>query len=228
VKVRGQRRPKLPVVVVTATALALASIGACSVGVSGQGTAAVDGGSDAAIHDSSTPLDAAHDVGVAQPDAGADVADTGAPCTGVLCNGQCLAANDCSSCNGSPLLCASSHPTCVDSCSSCSDTNDQPLPVECYACDVQHANPIGACAPATGSAYCLSGNYFGSYQGGAGYHCGCPSGDAGECPGSTQVCTTIGAAALCVTCGEPVPTDVTGSPCKAAGTTCNPGGNACR
>jgi hypothetical protein len=224
VKVTGQRGYVLAVAMVTAASLA--GVGACSVGVSGQGPSVVDAGADAATLDSSVILDSGlPDVGVATRDA---AGDAGVPCTGVLCNGHCLEANDCSSCTGAPLLCASSHPACVNSCSGCSDTSDQALPIECYACDVQHENPIGTCASASGSAYCLSGNYFGSYEGGAGYHCGCPSGDAGECPGSSQVCTTIGSAALCVTCGEPVPTDVTGAPCKVGNTTCNAATHSCQ
>jgi hypothetical protein len=215
---------------------------ACTVAVSGTGPSMGDAGADATRDDVSTgPLEGGEVPDAAEPaDVGLDSpteleaqpppppVDGAPPCPGVLCNGACMNASDCSSCAGATLLCASQH-ACMSGCAACRDSSNAPEPIECFACDSTHANPLGTCEPADASSYCLSGDYFGSYKGGAaGYHCGCPSGDAGQCPGDTQICATIGAVALCVTCGEPVPGNPTGKACKEPGTTCNTATHACQ
>jgi hypothetical protein len=181
-----------------------------------QGTDAADAGAvDAEAGDANVP-----DVGV-DADAGADAS----PCTGLLCNGACISDPDCLSCAGATLLCAP-RGECVANCSACS-TADAALPTECFSCDQTHQNPVGTCQPADPGSFCLSGNYFGSYDGGAGYHCGCSSGDAGECPGESQVCVAFGGSPVCVTCGEPTPSGSGTLSCKRAGTTCNAGTGQC-
>jgi hypothetical protein len=231
------RGPRYGILAATVAAMPMAFVAACSVGVSGEAPAdlVADAGADVTI-DSPTQTDAGTD---AAPDTGsgndsatpmpdASVADASVECdAGLLCHGQCLGATDCSSCSGATLLCAATR-TCASSCDACRDTNDKPLPTECYSCDSNYKNPIGQCAPADATSYCLSGSYFGSYGGGAGYHCSCPSGDAADCPGSTQVCATIGAAKLCVTCGEPTPMSLSGVACKTSGTSCNPDALTCQ
>ena len=173
--------------------MALGELAACSLGSSGTGDA---------------------------EDASADSADANAvetSCTGPTCNGVCLAATDCRTCSGAPLLCGG---RCVASCQGCADSNDAAMPIGCFACDTSHQNPIGTCQYSDAGAYCLSGNYLGHYQGGAGYQCEC-SGVA-SCPGATQVCLPLGNvdASFCLTCGEPTIGPIQGSPCK--------GGGACR
>lgn len=177
--------------------------------------------------------DVATDVGAADGgDAGPDATDA-APdvqtCSGVLCQGSCLAANDCSGCSGATLLCPGSR-VCLASCSSCTDSSDASLPVECYSCDVNRQNPIGTCTSNDSATYCLSGDYSGGYaDGGIGYHCPCSvDGGASTCPGDTQVCAaTAGVAHICVTCGEVYLSDLTGQPCKN-GNTCAPASASCQ
>jgi hypothetical protein len=220
----------------TLVAVSVTTAVACSVSISGSETAA-DAGNDAMGSDAASPEANPPDVrndtelgDVVLPDA-SDAGDgsADAACTGVTCNGQCTSASDCSGCSGATLLCAPQH-ACVSACGACRDSADASMPIECFACDAKHQNPIGTCAPDDAGTYCLNGGYFGSYHGGAGYHCGCAAGDAGAetCPGASQVCATINNAPICVTCGEPVPTDITGMACKAPGTTCNPSAHACR
>src|SRR5258708_39687302 len=131
-------------------------------------------------------------VDVLAQDARADASDGGAPCDGVLCNGQCLAATDCRACAGAPLLCAPQG-QCVSTCMSCNATGDAALPLECFACDQNHQNPLGTCGPNDTGAYCLNGSDFGQYlDGSTGYYCACSDAGANSCPGREQVCTTLG------------------------------------
>ncbi len=211
----------------TAT-LGLALFAACGTANKGTG-ATTDGGAgdagtdaDAAnadvTNDVTTDADAANDSGMtdALPDSPLDAGDVG-PCTGVLCGSQCLQASDCRLCAGAPLLCGSTR-ACVSVCTDCADTQDAAMPIECFACDSNHQNPIGTCQYADAGAYCLSGDYLGQYQGGQGYQCGCS--EAGACPGATQVCVPLGnvGAAFCLTCGEPTVGQIQGAPCKDGGT----------
>jgi hypothetical protein len=150
-------------------------------------------------------------------DAPTEAAVEASSCTGVMCAGQCLQAADCRSCTGAPLLCGATG-TCVAACASCQDAHDAALPIDCFACDSNHQNPIGTCQPADAGSYCLSGDYLGQYQGGPGYQCGC--GTADSCPGATQVCVPLGnrGAAFCLTCGESTVGQIQGQPCKDGGT----------
>lgn len=211
----------------------------------GQPTEAGPPGSDAGGTDAGStdvPFEATSDSGDgAATDATADVTDAPAdsppmaeeeeaantePCTGVTCNGQCLAASDCRTCTGATLLCAPSS-TCVSSCSGCGDSADAAMPIECFSCDPEGLNPLGTCQPDNPSAYCLNGRYASQYVGGAnGYVCSCD--DAGmSCPGKTQVCTPLGQAMFCLTCGEISTVSRQDAGCQGGGT-CNASTHSCQ
>lgn len=155
--------------------------------------------------------DAEADVAADGPDEAGDAA-----CPGVICNGQCTSESDCHACSGAPLLCAPTG-TCTSSCQRCTDPGEGGLPIECFACDSNHQNPIGKCAPNNSNAYCLSGNYLGQYDGGSGYRCGCTS--VSDCPGVTQVCVPLGATGqkFCLTCGETTLATIQGESCQGGG-----------
>lgn len=195
-----------------------------------------DSGGTGPTPDAATQEGGGYDVNVppegGTPDVGADTApdvtaEAAPPCSGVICNGVCMAASDCHACSGAHLLCAPKH-TCVEACAGCADSNDAGLPIECFACDSNHANPIGTCQPSDNAKYCLSGSYLNVYSGGAaGYHCGCGDGGAADCPGNSQVCArTPGGTTFCVTCGEVYIYDLTDAGCKG-GKSCNPEAAAC-
>jgi hypothetical protein len=229
-------------------AAGVGALQACSTSTSGTGppldassTDVGSGGDVGALPDSGVEAgaDAERDVvsdsardttqeapGDAGPDALDSAVDAPACTTGLRCNGTCIAAADCRSCPGAPLLCAP-RGECVARCTSCADGADAALPIECFTCDPSHQNPLGTCQATDPGSYCLSGNYFGSLDGGAGYHCGCSSGDAGECPGASQVCVVFGSSPVCLTCGEPTPSGSSSLACKQGGTTCNPSTYAC-
>jgi hypothetical protein len=184
-------------------AAAIAHVTACSLGVSGTGPSAADAGPDNAV-----------EASVDEP--AAEVAAEAAPaCNGPMCNGACVTDPDCRSCPGAPLFCSLTG-QCVSSCQSCSDPSG-PMPVECFACDSTHKNPIGTCQSQDAGAYCLSGDYSGQYQGGTGYRCGCQ--DVSGCPGATQVCIVLGNydAGFCLTCGESTVGAIQGAACKGGG-----------
>jgi hypothetical protein len=142
--------------------------------------ATADAGADA---DGQTPADAA------PVDAPIDVG----PCDGVVCNGACLDASTCVSCDGSPLLCASSG-ACGASCDSC-----EGRPIQCFNCDSNRQNPVGTCELDDAGAYCLAKNNY------PGYHCACANkNNPNECPGTTQTCAQLDIFTVaCLTCGEP-------------------------
>jgi hypothetical protein len=220
-------RPWFLIGLVCTTALGLGTglLVACSVQTNG-----TEETPDSSIEDGA--LDARQSAALdAEPDAGVDVDgdagldgdagdhDAGRPdasCTGVRCGGQCLDARDCRSCVGSPLLCGSG--ACVANCADCTDPQGVATPIECFACDSNHANPIGTCQYDDASSYCLSGNYLGQYQSGQGYQCACSN--VSECPGATQACVPLGNydAGFCLTCGESTIGSMQGRPCKDGGT----------
>ncbi len=161
------------------------------------------------------------DAGVTDVAVGDGFIETGSrdagSCTGVLCNGQCLPATDCRSCSGAPLLCRATG-ACTSSCAGCRDTRGTAMPIECFACDSNRQNPLGTCEYDDAGSYCLSGDYLGQYEGGAGYQCECN--DVSSCPGATQVCVPLGHydAGFCLTCGEITLAQIQGQPCKDGGT----------
>jgi hypothetical protein len=175
----------------------------------GGGDSTTDGGEADALADGAR-LDAeAEEGGPLEAEAG--------PCTGVICAGACLQATDCRSCSGAPMLCGATG-TCVAACAGCQDSEGGAQPIDCFACDSNHQNPIGTCQLADAGSYCLSGDYLGQYQGGPGYQCGCN--DVSGCPGATQVCIPLGNrdAGFCLTCGEATLGQIQGQPCKDGGT----------
>ncbi len=204
----------------------------------GEDQASPPDGGDAAIHDATVQDgearadtgtgsggEASADTGTdsggdAAVDAGADSGPDGAEeagCSGVVCNGQCTSASDCHGCPGAPLLCAPSG-QCTGDCQGCTDSNDGGLPIQCFACDSNHQNPIGTCQYNDAGSYCLNGNYLGQYDGGPGYRCGCT--DVSECPGATQACVPLGGVggSFCLTCGETTLGAIQGAPCRDGGT----------
>ena len=88
----------------------------------------------------------------------------------------------------------------VTSCAGC-----QGNPLECVYCANDGGHP-GVCGPA--GMYCT-----GSAPPNAAV-CNCPGGNAGQCPAAFQVCTYIGGAFYCQTCGE-MGSDM--EPCKDGG-----------
>ncbi len=215
------------------TAALLWGLAACSVGQSGEQSVSEAGGDDAssvdATMETSTVDRFVRDalVGDGRPTmdahASADAHEGGAACAGVICNGQCTTDVDCSSCAGSPLLCGSQR-TCLSACAQCTDDQNNQFPIECFACDAQHQHPLGTCESSDPGSYCLNGNYFAA-GGTSVYHCSC-DGDAGSCPGASQICVASGATNICLTCGEPVPGSSAGLLCKGGGT-CDPDTRAC-
>jgi hypothetical protein len=185
-------------------------------------------GMEIALPDADTG-DATTPDGDVAADSAADVQEGGvdASCAGVICNGACLQADDCRSCAGASLLCGSSH-TCTADCGGCVDSLKTAMPIQCFSCDQSHQNPLGTCEYDDSNKYCLSGDYSSSYVGqGIGLHCGCDDAGVGACPGATQVCApTPNGASVCVTCGEPFTTDLTGFTCKG-GHTCNSAQHTC-
>ncbi len=207
-------------------AVVLAMPVACGLGLSGTGAADI-GGPEGGESGTSAIDTGAIDTGVADDstiesgmgEAGRpDSAVPEAGCTGVLCSGACTTASDCRTCNGAPLLCASTG-QCVASCQGCKDTSDAAMPIECFACDSNHQDPIGTCQYDDPNLYCLSGDYTGQYQGGSGYQCTCADAGAASCPGATQVCVPLGnvGATFCLTCGEATLASMQGRPCKGGG-----------
>jgi hypothetical protein len=224
-------------------AVSLVAAAACSLDKSGAGpegpSGEPDGATDATVTDDSSPVghpdsapmddggpapmsDAAQDAAAAP-----DVSEAGIVCaSGLACNGRCIDATDCTSCPGTPLLCAAQR-ACMKSCSACAGDGGT-SPIECFACDATHGNPVGTCQPDDPTSYCLSGNYFGAVAGSTANHCACDR-DAAACPGSTQMCVPLGSGSFCITCGEPVPGAATAEACKGGGTcsaashTCQPG-----
>ena len=66
-----------------------------------------------------------------------------AACTGLSCNGACMAgATDCTGCPGATLLCAA-RGECVSDCAAgCGGAT----PLECFVCDSEQQHPVGTCA----------------------------------------------------------------------------------
>ncbi len=162
--------------------------------------------------EAAAPLEASSGI-----DAAADVVVDAAPCSGVICNGTCLAASDCRGCDAGSLLCA---PTgqCVSQCAGCTDNANAALPIECFACDSTHQNPLGSCQYDDASSYCLSGDYFGAYADAEpGYRCDCSEAGVSDCPGATQVCVPLGAATFCLTCGETTGATLQDQSCNGGG-----------
>jgi hypothetical protein len=216
----------------------LGGISACglsSVGVAPSNDAGgPDATTDVIVHDAADASDGdatmvmeADDVATEGSDVVATEGGDGgdATCIGVICQGACTPQLDCRSCPGAPLLCG---PTgaCASTCTACSDPQDASLPIQCFACDMNHTNPLGTCQYDDASAYCLSGTAspHAYVDGGPSYSCGCD--DGGACPGSTQVCAPLGAGQFCFTCGENTTATLDGGACQGGGS-CNTGAHTC-
>ena len=199
---------------------AYALLTACSVSQGGTGPAQDGGGTDGTMDAGTTSMDQNSETPV---ETGAEAA----PCNGLSCNGTCLDASDCRGCAAAPVLCAPSG-KCVSGCETCVDEGGTKLPIGCFACDKTHQNPVGTCQYDDASAYCLSGDYFGSYaNGAAGYQCDCSDAGTSSCPGKNQVCGTAGAGTLCFSCGETTIATIDGKLC-AGGGSCNAASHTCQ
>jgi hypothetical protein len=210
-------------------AMALLLLAACTTGRMGTGGEG-DAGADQIASDATDANDA-NDANKDGNDAAFDASDDAdgaaeASCSGVTCNGQCLASGDCTSCAGAPLLCAATR-QCAADCTACTDPNGAAMPTQCFACDSNHQNPIGTCQYDDAGSYCLSGDYRGAYHGAGGYRCACAA--ASDCPGATQACVALGQydAGFCLTCGEITVGTEDGQPCKGGGT-CHASQSACQ
>jgi hypothetical protein len=200
---------------------------ACTTSTSGSGPEfGPEGGVDDATAGDAHPDGPATQTDGGPHEGGGDAApDTGPSCNGVLCNGACIAATDCRGCTGAKVLCHATK-SCVEQCTFCRDDADAAVPIECFACDSTHKNPIGTCEYDQPSTYCLSGNYFGAYAGGPGYVCACD--DAGNmCPGATEVCTPLGSGTFCETCGQATTANLQGQACRGGGT-CDQAAHTCQ
>lgn len=211
-------RQLVALVIGTFTASSLLSLGACgldSEGAAGDATADVfspDVGVDA-IHADVIDGSVLGDGGDGGGDSGGgdapvvpDASDAdagGSSCVAFTCNGQCV-----TSCNG----CAAGNVACLASreCGTCATCPG--APVQCFACS--GGAPAGTCQASASGASCAS-----DIAGGA---CACPGGDAGSCPGQTQICTGGGNAA-CRTCGG----GGTDKKACAGGKFCTEGTGAC-
>ncbi|HEY6458900.1 MAG TPA: hypothetical protein VIY73_02085, partial [Polyangiaceae bacterium] len=155
-------------------------------GASAEAEASTDSGVDGGIDG---PADAPTNDDVETPPEGG--------CTGVVCDGACLASADCTGCPGAPLLCAATR-TCGAGCGACGGNS-----IECFACDSNRQNPVGTCQPDQSNTYCLDTTYGNEPDGSPAEHCGCTT--AADCPGDTQVCIGVGSPTgpfACFTCGE--------------------------
>lgn len=163
---------------------AIASIEACGLDIGGSGTASVEAGADGA------PIDATADaiVGVdATPDstpADAADADSGfdpAACIaggGFVCGSTCVTS--CVGCSAGNVACNATR-VCGPDCAACPT-----FPYACFDCT---GAPRGICYPMKCDAV------MGLVD------CACTGGDAGACPGATQICTG-GGNPQCKTCGS--------------------------
>jgi hypothetical protein len=111
-------------------------------------------------------------------------------CGGACCGDKCI-ARSCAGCNTGTTFCPfsfgpqQSNGRCVASCSDCQQPGLN-APTTCYAC--APVVPPVMCAPSPD--HCPA-----SLDAGA---CSCASGDAGECPGSMQVCMLVGGQYVCL------------------------------
>jgi hypothetical protein len=183
---------------------------------------------DSSILDAGAPADVIGDeaqreaTAEAAVDAGiADVVSEPPPnpcneqtCGGACCGTQCV-ARTCVACDAGGTFCpfetqlVGSPGYCVPDCSSCTSSGAS-APIPCFSCRVGIAKT--SCAP-TASA-CAQTPEAGA--------CACTSGDAGECPGPSQVCQPGGQ--LCLTCGS---AGTAGGAC-ANGKACDQGLSTCR
>ena len=112
-------------------------------------------------------------------------------CGGACCGDQCV-VRYCPDCDAGAILCPyslssqGSNGYCIGSCSMCAP-NGTPAPVTCYTCG--SGITLGSCGASTGD--CPQTASAGA--------CPCPSQDAGECPGETQVCMMVDGRPICIT-----------------------------
>lgn len=213
----------------------------CNTGIAGEGPT-VDAetpfdqttpGIDAAQNDATEDVDAtsieesgtdASDA-IAMPGDGAETeaapADAGSdssnPCNETTCGGACCGSQciprTCTACGAVNVFCPyqpgaglNSNGICVSDCSACSTGT-----TECFSCG--NGPAVGTCAP--GPEQCPIGNGAGA--------CACPSGNASDCPGPTQVCASAGSDS-CLTCGS---SGTDGLICNGGGT-CNEQDASCQ
>jgi hypothetical protein len=146
---------------------------------------AIDQSSDAEPSDADPsdagPVDAPVDAPVdSAPPVDSGPADCGSLFT---CNGACVST--CVGCEAGLVLCTATR-ACGSDCTSCVPFG---FGVPCYSCAIGSA--AGICAA-------TSSNCPNDTAGGA---CACSGGDAGECPGATQICSG-GGTPVCKTCGQ--------------------------
>ncbi len=98
----------------------------------------------------------------------------------------------CPNCDAGVILCPyalatqGSNGYCIGACSMCTP-NGTPAPVTCYAC----GGGIALRSCAASASDCPQTLATGA--------CPCPSQNAGDCPGATQVCQMVDGEFICVT-----------------------------
>jgi len=167
---------------------------ACTVGVSGEGSspgdASLDVGADVHLSDAGPPSDSGGDAALDASDAGAQMSSCSEQnCGGACCGGTCM-PRACGPCDAGPYFCLfhknGANGYCTSDCSGC-HPDDAAAGVECFTC--ASGTPVGSCAESAND--CPQ-----DLQAGA---CPCPDNDAGECPGATQVCTSVNGHSVCLT-----------------------------
>jgi len=193
-RMRGGRRAFIAAALTLGCAGAIASV-ACSLATQGKEAAGpvVDATSEA-LNDAviEAPLVDAQDAAVDASEGGGDSGSTcnAVNCGGACCGDQCV-SRTCQGCALGTLLCpyvpgnVGANGACVADCSQC-DAGGVAQPSVCWACG--QTTPAGSCTndPNTCPAALDAGA------------CACEGGDAGVCPGATQVC----AGDTCLTCGQ--------------------------
>ena len=170
-------------------------------------------------NDAAPRADAADSGSDAADGSGASSACNPANCGGACCGDQCV-PRTCSSCPGAPVFCPfyttiqNSNGRCISDCAAC--VADVPAAITCFVCG--GGAPTKRCAASPNQ--CPVGLSAGA--------CPCAPGDAGLCPGPTQVCLAVEAGAECLNCGQSDGDAGTGSLTCANGKSCQQTSAVCQ